>query len=146
MDPNQINKDEQDSQTIDATGDTMESEQNESPQEVPVEEVAAESSMNQETNPEALSVEGDKKSLGPVVGVIVIVGVLILGGFYYWTSSVEEVTITAEEIVAQEDEAVMILEKQGTSDEVVDIEGDLTVTDLEGLDAELADIEKELTF
>ena len=125
MDQNQMNQ----------GGGEAETEANTAPQE--------EQGVGQE-----MSSEGDKKPMGPMVGIIIIIIVLILGGLYYWTTQTKEdgSSMTAEEIIAEEDETLMMLEKQSTSDEVADIEADLEMTDLEGLDAELEQIEKELSF
>ena len=96
-----------------------------------------------------MSVAGDgKKSMGPMMGIIIIVIVIVLGGAYYFFTQNQNGSdeITTEEITAQEDDTLTALQEQGTSDEIADIEADLNFTDLEGLDAELEDIEKELSF
>ena len=87
-----------------------------------------------------------KKPMGPIIGVAIIVIVLILGGLYFWSTQLSKEEMTAEEITAQEDPALIELQKQSDSDEIADIEADLDATDLEGLDAELEQIEQELTL
>jgi len=91
--------------------------------------------------------EGGKKPMGPIVGVVIIVIVLIFGGLYFWGAKVsKEKTMTAEEITAQEDVMLIKLKEQSESDEIADIEADLNATDLEGLDAELEQIDQDLSL
>ena len=51
---------------------------------------------------------------------------------------------TVEEIINQEDISLGQLQVQSSSDEIVNIEADLNLTDLENLDAELGNIDAEL--
>ena len=96
---------------------------------------------------EPTSAEGGKKPMGPIVGVVIIVIVLIFGGLYFWGSQLsEEKEMTAEEIAAQEDTMLIKLQEQSASDEIADIEADLNATDLEGLDAELDQIDQDLNL
>lgn len=44
--------------------------------------------------------EGDKKSNGTIVGIVIIIVILIIGGIYTWQSKVKE---TLKEKAAQED-------------------------------------------
>ncbi len=92
---------------------------------------------------------GEKTPMGPIVGIIVIIIVLVVGGLYFWgqriSTSVDE-NLTPEEITIKEDTATEALKTQGTSDVVADIEADLSATNLDNLDAELQQIEAELTF
>lgn len=91
----------------------------------------------------------DKKSVGSIIGIIIIIVIIIIGGLYYWGSYLNKqdlASLTPEEIASQDDTAVEQLQEQGTSDEIADIEADLNATDLEGLDAELEQIEMELNF
>lgn len=87
---------------------------------------------------------GDKKPLGPVIGVIIIIALIILGGLYLWGGNLFDRGMTPEEILNAEDTTLEDLQAQGTSDEVADIEADLNATDLEGIDAELEQIDREL--
>lgn len=92
------------------------------------------------------SVAEEKKAMGPLVGIIIIVVVIVLGGYYFWTTQLNQEPMTAEEIAAEEDTATNALNEQSDSDEVADIEADLDATDLEGLDAELEQIDQELAI
>ena len=93
----------------------------------------------------------EKKSFGPIIGIAIIVVIIIFGGLYYWggkinTQELRDVqeSLTAEDISGQQDESLESLQVQSTSDEIVDIEADLDLTDLEDLDAELGNIDIEL--
>ena len=86
-------------------------------------------------------------SIGPIIGVVVIVIVLILGSLYFIGKKVNDLEQNAQtpaEITASEDTARQSLETQGTSDEVSAIETDLNATSLDNLDAELGTVETEL--
>lgn len=93
----------------------------------------------------------DGKQVGPVIGAVIIVAVLVIGGLYYWGAELDKQTavdenLTGEQIAAEEDIATQALSEQGTSDEVSAIEDDLNLTDLDDLDAELGNIDAELNF
>jgi len=83
----------------------------------------------------------DAGSSGALVGTAVILILIIIGGFYLWTTKVPEVQEADQLPTIQsggETEAIINqLETQGTSDEISDIEADLNATDLESLDSEL---------
>lgn len=126
-------------------------EQNQTNQDMntaPNETAQSEPAVNQESGD--IAPTEAKKSLGPVVGAVIVVLVIIVGGLYFWGTQLNkeqgDAEITAEEITAQADPALDALEQQGTSDEIADIEADLTATDLDGLDAELEQIENELNL
>ncbi|MBI1999290.1 MAG: hypothetical protein HYS74_01375 [Parcubacteria group bacterium] len=87
--------------------------------------------------------------MGPIVGIALIIIVLALGGFYFWGKELVQQGDTAEipaaaDVLQEADAQLESLNQQGTSDEVQAIENDLTATDLDGLDAELKQIEAEL--
>jgi uncharacterized protein HemX len=93
----------------------------------------------------------NKKPIGPIIGIAIIVVIIIFGGLYYWGGKINnqelrnaQESVTAEEILNQQDASVESLQVQSTSDEIADIETDLDLTDLENLDAELGNIDAEL--
>ena len=92
--------------------------------------------------------ENNQNSIGPIAGVILVIAILAIGGFYFFGKEVSErvEAPSAEEILGAPDQALQGLQAQGTSDEVTAIEEDLTGTNLENLDAELNTIETELGF
>lgn len=98
-------------------------------------------------SPPSTSAEGGEKQkdkpLGPVVGVAIIVAIIILGGFYFWSSELSKKNaqdMTGAEILSQDDPALSALQKQGSSDSIADIERDLLNTDLDNIDQELENI------
>lgn len=102
---------------------------------------------NNQPNMEPMKEPNSGSSLGPAVGTIIIVAVLIIGGLYYWGAQLNKQaiddTLTGEDIAAQADASLDALSEQGTSDEVDSIEEDLNLTDLDDLDAELDNIDAE---
>src|SRR3989344_498803 len=88
-----------------------------------------------------------KNQVGPIIGSIVIIIIIIFGGLYFLGKKVSDEGVfapTTEEILGETDTALQTLEIQGTSDEVSTIESDLDATILDDLDAELGNIEAEL--
>ncbi|PIT96793.1 hypothetical protein COT82_01230 [Candidatus Campbellbacteria bacterium CG10_big_fil_rev_8_21_14_0_10_35_52] len=93
------------------------------------------------------------KSIGPIIGLAIIIVILIFGGLYYWGSQINKQqtqkqldNVTAEMIENQKDNALEQLQAQSKSDEITDIEIDLNDTVLEGLDQELENIDVEFSF
>lgn len=95
-----------------------------------------------ETSPNPMGDGKEDKSFGPLIGIVIIVIILILGGLYFWGQQVGEESL--EELAPSADEVIGTLEMQGSSDELIDIEDDLNITDLDNLDADLDAIESEL--
>lgn len=102
------------------------------------------------TPPPASDESGEKqkdKPIGPVVGVAIIVSVIILGGFYFWSTELSKknaLDMTGAEILSQDDLALNALQKQSSSDSIADIEQDLLDTDLDNIDSELENIAAEV--
>ena len=69
-----------------------------------------------------------EQKTGPLIGTIIIIALLLLGGYYLWKSTSGTPAPTG----------------QATSDEVVDLEATAAAMNLNGLDTGLGDIEKEL--
>ena len=78
-----------------------------------------------------------KKPIGPVIGIIIIVLILILGGLYFWGEKLNlnngYQQTTEETSDAQTDQ----LNEQSSSDNLSAIEADLKNTDTANLDAGL---------
>lgn len=89
------------------------------------ESVQAESMESIEATPEKSG------GVGPVIGSIIVIIVIVLGGLYYLNSV--KVDIAKEEAPALNE-----------SSEIEAIEEDLNQTDLDNLDAEFSDIEAEI--
>jgi len=93
----------------------------------------------------------EHKPVGPAIGTIIIVIILIIGGFYLWGSKIDkqvggliDSSKSAEDIVAEPDTATENLNQQSNSDEIDAIANDLNNTDLTNLDQELQNIDSEL--
>ncbi|MBN2093847.1 MAG: hypothetical protein JW740_00515 [Candidatus Zambryskibacteria bacterium] len=85
----------------------------------------------------------EKKSIGPLISVIIILVLIIVGGLYFLkTRSERNVYIPNTEEGA--DSVVESLKQQEESDELDSIEADLLNTDLDNLDQDAAAIEAEL--
>lgn len=97
----------------------------------------------------------ERKSVGALIGSIIIVIILIIGGFYLWSTkvaptdapmmdqgmpvmdgNVEEMTVE-EQALNQPDPALSQMAAVVTSDEVADIDSDLKTTNLDGMDSGL---------
>ena len=72
-----------------------------------------------------------KKGSGALVGSIIIVIIIIIAGIYMLKNTKLQNNI--EEINTQTDSVVNELNTQGTSDELSDIEGDLSATNLDNV-------------
>jgi len=69
-------------------------------------------------------------SLGPIIGGIVILVIIILGGLYFWGQRVND----SDAVI---DGSVESINMQSDSDAAAAIEADLDATDVENLDSEI---------
>jgi uncharacterized protein HemX len=110
------------------------------------EEQTTKETTQQEEAQTLSSPEPEEKSTGAIIGTIIIVVLLVIGGLYFFGQRVTKEP-TPEEIISQPDVVTETLDKQGTSDKIVDITADLgTENDLKNLDVELGNIDAELNF
>lgn len=87
----------------------------------------------------------ENRPAGPVIGAVIIILILVVGALYFWGAKLnKEANQTPEDILNAEDQTVDQLQTQSTSTEIDDINVDLNVTDLNNLDADLKNIDKEL--
>lgn len=92
----------------------------------------------------------EEKSMGALVGSIIVIAVIVIGGVYFWmTRSGESTTPTPIETpplgqTVTPDQETAALLNQGTSNEIPDIEKDLNATNLNNLDAGMNDINAQL--
>jgi hypothetical protein len=111
--------------------------------------------INQNPNPSNIIPQMEERaskpsSVGPFVGIIIVILVIVLGGLYFWgqrlDKSSNEPVIPEDTMTGSpaEDDSIEMLETQGLSDEISDIEGDLNTTNLDNLDQGLQQIESEL--
>jgi predicted PurR-regulated permease PerM len=78
------------------------------------------------------------EGVGPVIGSIIIIAVIVLGGLYYWGSIIQN-SSNAPENVTEES-----LPALSESDEIIDIEQDLEATSADEIDALLDEIDSEI--
>lgn len=89
----------------------------------------------------------EESSMGPIIGAIIIILILIIGGLYFWGQNLvdkEGVTDEDAEEILEDDEVSEELSQQSSSDEVEDIEADLEASSFEDIDSDLENIEDEL--
>lgn len=83
-------------------------------------------------------VSEEKKPIGSIISIVVIVLVLALGAYYFLRQVPTPASLTSDEI--QADTTISALSEQGTSTDISDIQKDLDATDLSGIEAGLSDI------
>lgn len=80
----------------------------------------------------------NENSTGPVIAIVIVLLMVILGGFYFWgqrsNQAQEQMQATATE---NPDAAVQTIETQSSSDSVTSINQDLDQTNVENLDSVL---------
>lgn len=89
------------------------------------------------------------KSIGPVIGLIVILTLILLGGIYFYTSrdANNETPIPVEPDGGigntPEEQSVNAadIEAQSSSDETTAIEADLQATDMTSLDSDMSELQ-----
>ena len=84
----------------------------------------------------------EKKSMGPLIAVIVILALIIIGGLYFLKARSSQNAYVPVETT--EDSVTASLNQQGTTDNLSSIEADLNTTNLDNLDQGAATIEAEL--
>lgn len=106
--------------------------------------------MEPQQNQQPAAPAQEENGVGPLVGIVIIVIVLVIGGLYFWGRQVEQQMFSEPvnnqlQPSAESDPATKNLGTQDSSTEIGSIENDLTNTNLEGLDAELNSVDQELT-
>lgn len=79
-------------------------------------------------------VVNQESSTGPAIAIVIVLAMIILGGFYFWGERSKSTDTTLE---ATPEEMISAIETQSTSDESSSIEEDLNNTELDNIDAEL---------
>lgn len=88
--------------------------------------------------------EPEKKSIGPLVAVVIILAIIIIGGLYFLKERASQEIYSPTPTTEEDDSIVNTLNEQDSSDELDSIEADLNATDLDNLDEGAAVIETEL--
>jgi len=90
------------------------------------------------------------KPLGPIIGIVLIIAIILAGGLYFLSQQSQDTVETETEELTTEEEALEIedlinsTEDLSSSDEIEAIENDLNNTDLEALEREMEDLLQEL--
>ncbi len=104
---------------------------------------------NKISTPIQSMVEGAQKdsTVGPLIGSIIVILIIIVGGLYFFGSliSAKKVEVQTEQVLEEQNEKMQIEQtaKQSQSDDVSSIEADLNATNVDTVDKDLSDIEKE---
>lgn len=88
-----------------------------------------------------MSAPRTEKSHGALIGSIVIVILLAVAGIYYWNTTMKSISMERKADIqsAQEDATTInTLQVQGTSDEVSDIETDLSATNIDSINTSIS--------
>lgn len=98
--------------------------------------------MDQNINMGGTTTPEEKKPLGTMISIVIVVLVIAFGAYYFLKqvpTATENVILTPAEI--QADATISSLSAQGTSTDLSDIQKDLEATDFSNIDAGLSDIE-----
>lgn len=86
--------------------------------------------------------QSEKKSVGPLIAVVVILALIIIAGLYFLKQRSEQPVYMPP--TEQTDAITESLKQQDTSDDLNSIESDLKATDIDNIDQGAAVIEAEL--
>jgi uncharacterized protein HemX len=91
------------------------------------------------------SMGGESKSVGPAIGIVVIILIVVLGGLYFWGQRMNTQTTegTNTQTMSEPDQALTQMNTQSTSDDTAAIEADLNATNVNDLGNEVNDINAE---
>ena len=97
-------------------------------------------------------IESNHSHLGLILGILILALALILGGLYFWGSMLNEhVEPTPEPVIVNNEPETpravadqQLFETLSPSDELDTIEADLSSTNLEALDTDMAAIDAEI--
>lgn len=90
----------------------------------------------------------NKSSVGPIIGSVIVVLVIVLGGLYLYGERLSDKInqeVPIEDVSTESDQATNDLKQQGSTDDLAEINADLASSDFNGLDAESVAIEQELS-
>ena len=100
--------------------------------------------LNETGNPiqNPVQIPEESKSSGALIGTVVVILVLVLGGYYFWSTMIKpkilinqtEQSVTNNSPLSQSDPALDKLQAQSPSDETASIASDLAATDIPSID------------
>ncbi|HEY4490180.1 MAG TPA: hypothetical protein VJC12_02900 [Candidatus Paceibacterota bacterium] len=91
---------------------------------------------NQNTN----QTQENPKSIGPAIGIIIIIAIIVLGGLYFWNQRQKQ-NINPQ-TPASEDEVTNQLQAQSSSDELDSIDADAKATNFNSIGGEVDSAER----
>lgn len=91
--------------------------------EQPNEQLHTENVQNQTPRPQSTD------NIGPLIAIVIILLLIIVGGLYFW--------------ISQNEEPVMQPETTQEEDNSAELESSVDISELESIEADLADIEAE---
>lgn len=87
-------------------------------------------------------------TVGPLIGSIVIILIVIVGGLYFWGALItnKKAEIRNTDLLEEQADALEIEQaaQQSTSTDIGSIEADLNATNVDGLDGDISDIDQVL--
>jgi hypothetical protein len=84
-----------------------------------------------------------KKSIGPLVAVVIILALIIVGGLYFLKQRASQPVYTPPAVTTS-DAMIDSLSKQGNTDDLNSIESDLNATDVNSIDQGASAIDAQL--
>lgn len=85
------------------------------------------------------------KSVGPVIGLIIILALILLGGIYFYSTRSDNTPIPVEQDggigATPETTDTAAIESQSTSDDTSSIEADLETTNMDSLDSDFKELQ-----
>lgn len=90
--------------------------------------------------------EENKSSVGSIIGTIIIIGLIVLGGLYFWGKRIEEAknikNITSEEVTSTTTNQIVVdenalIKQTKNSDDLNSLQSDLDSTNTTNLSTEL---------
>lgn len=93
-----------------------------------------------------LQTQTEKKSVGPLVAVVIILVLIVIGSLYFLKMRSSEQNYVPTTTVPAGDSITESLNSQSNSDDLNSIEADLNATNLDNLDQGAAVLEAELNI
>lgn len=82
----------------------------------------------------------EKKQMGPLMGIVIIIAILVFGGLYFWGARINN-TETEEEniplILGDDGSSLLPIDSNAAADTPENIKADFDTTDLDALEQEL---------
>ena len=95
--------------------------------------------------PNNLNQAENQKSIGPAIGIIIIIAIIVIGGLYFWSQRQKQNITPRTPAESQNDEYETQLQTQGSSDELGPIEADARATSFNEIGGEVDTAEREVS-